>query len=222
MRSICTFEICDRTVFTKKLCYGHFQQILNEEPLGELKARTPKMTWPEDELCTFEECNNKYHSSGYCQAHYKQFHKNKQLSRVKVRRLDKSHPWRERAVFALDQRATIDTSTGCIVWNGQVKTKGPYGCITFENKSWFVHRLAYSAYHDNKDIAKNETVHHKCSNTLCINPDHLELATHRDNSAEMFERKAYVKTIASQNEEILNLKEKIIQLEKEINEHNCK
>ena len=52
------------------------------------------------------------------------------------------------------------------------------------------------------------TVHHKCANRACCNPEHLELATNRENVAEMFARKAYEARIAELEEEVAALKAK--------------
>jgi heme oxygenase len=41
----------------------------------------------------------------------------------------------------------------------------------------------------------SQAAHHACANTTCVNPDHLQPVTHRENIAEMMARKAYVARI---------------------------
>ena len=41
-----------------------------------------------------------------------------------------------------------------------------------------------------------QAAHHQCGNSLCVNPDHLQPVTDRDNIAEMLQRSAFVSRIA--------------------------
>jgi len=69
--------------------------------------------------------------------------------------------------------------TGCVEWVGAVDLRG-YGRIA-DDSGWYdmAHRLSYKL--NVGDIPKGLVVHHKCFNTRCVNPAHLELVTHRDN-----------------------------------------
>ncbi len=100
----------------------------------------------------------------------------------------------------VEHRAKIDEhmkrfevdSNDCWNWTGRtLKPKPPetnrYGAISLtKNTKLFVHRLAY-AYHTGIDpLAK--VVRHKCDNTLCINPEHLQTGTNDQNMADMKKR----------------------------------
>lgn len=41
----------------------------------------------------------------------------------------------------------------------------------------------------------DQAAHHICANTACVNPDHLQPVTFRDNTAEMLSRRAYAARI---------------------------
>lgn len=51
-----------------------------------------------------------------------------------------------------------------------------------------MHRLAYAAAHGLDEFTMGGVVRHKCDNPRCINPDHLEIGTHLDNSNDMVQR----------------------------------
>jgi len=99
----------------------------------------------------------------------------------------------------------IDKSGDCWNWTGH-KFKG-YGRIGFRGKRLLAHRLAYETWVGS--IPKEMSVHHKCANRLCCNPDHLELATQRDNMAEMFARKAYEARIAELEARVAELESQV-------------
>jgi hypothetical protein len=58
--------------------------------------------------------------------------------------------------------------------------------FSFKNKHINAHRIAYTI--SKGEIPNGMVVRHKCDNTKCINPDHLELGTHRDNMRDRQER----------------------------------
>lgn len=93
-------------------------------------------------------------------------------------------PKRQEAFWKrLDKR-----SDGCWVWTGYVSNtrvgnKGmSYGRISLNNRNHYTHRIAYIL--TKGDIPKGLVVRHMCNNSLCCNPDHLELGTFYDNSED--------------------------------------
>lgn len=74
---------------------------------------------------------------------------------------------------------------GCWVWLGNrvKKSNGDYGHISIKwkdvRKTFRAHRLSYEVFIG--DIPEGLELDHKCRNTLCINPDHLEPVTHTEN-----------------------------------------
>lgn len=82
--------------------------------------------------------------------------------------------------------------TGCWVWQRQAR-KG-YPVFRHSKGEFQVHRAMIEATHGAP--LGTQVVHHTCANTLCVNPDHLQPVTHRDNIAEMLARKSYLSRIA--------------------------
>ena len=73
---------------------------------------------------------------------------------------------------------------GCTLWTGN--TNGQYGLFHSQGKGMAAHRRAYMFKHGNIDSSL--VVRHKCDVRLCVNVEHLELGTHKDNCRDMYER----------------------------------
>ena len=67
----------------------------------------------------------------------------------------------------------------CWNWTGFKDRKG-YGKFWFRGVSWWAHRWSYAVFCG--DIPEGETVNHLCRNPSCVNPNHLEVVSRRENS----------------------------------------
>jgi hypothetical protein len=76
----------------------------------------------------------------------------------------------------------VKKSTDCWEWIGVKNYKG-YGRFSIYEKpisaGGHAHRFSYMIFKGN--IPDCMTVHHKCENKSCVNPDHLELMTEKEN-----------------------------------------
>lgn len=81
-------------------------------------------------------------------------------------------------------RYTI-SDNGCWEFDG-AKLPNGYGKIGRNNKTWLAHRYSYTIHVG--EIPANMYVCHKCDNRKCINPDHLFLGTHKDNTQDMIQK----------------------------------
>lgn len=79
----------------------------------------------------------------------------------------------------------------CWRWTGRIRDGYPY--VSIAGKWFYVHRLSLMAKHG-ADLG-SQHAHHICANTQCVNPDHLQPVTHRENVAEMLARQSYLARI---------------------------
>ena len=95
------------------------------------------------------------------------------------------------AVIAAIHANTITTTYGCWELTHNLE---PYPTVSGRG----LHRISLEA----KEGAPLgvQAAHHKCANNRCVNPDHLQPVTERENTAEMFARKSYIDRIAELEE----------------------
>lgn len=72
----------------------------------------------------------------------------------------------------------VDSDTGCWVWQGHVGGCG-YGRTVRDGRAVYVHRFMWELVHGR--VPEGLELDHLCRNRLCMNPDHLEVVTHREN-----------------------------------------
>lgn len=157
-------------------------------------------------LCDYSKCRKPAVTRALCDGHYRQVLQGRPLAPlgttsrrpkdVKTRILSKVRKSR---------------SNGCWIWQGS-RTSNGYGQIYVSGRIKVVHRVAYQEWVG--EIGE-DTVHHKCARRLCVNPEHLQRVTLRENIAEMHARKSLERTVSSLQKENSRLKREVSRLKKQ-------
>jgi hypothetical protein len=79
----------------------------------------------------------------------------------------------------LNNCSVPEPNTGCQFWLHDSVTGG-YGRIAINKRKVLAHRLSYVLYKG--EIGEGLTIDHKCNQPYCINPDHLQAITMRENT----------------------------------------
>lgn len=78
----------------------------------------------------------------------------------------------------------VEKTEGCWLWGAS--SDGRYGLFKAGNKITRAHRWIFVCL--NGPIPEGLVVRHKCDNSLCVRPDHLELGTQSDNARDRVAR----------------------------------
>lgn len=78
--------------------------------------------------------------------------------------------------------------TECVIWP-QYKDRAGYGTTYHEGRVRKAHRVAYCLFHNIAiESIDGLLVRHDCDNPSCVNPEHLSLGNHKDNTADRIKR----------------------------------
>lgn len=146
-------------------------------------------------LCSFDGCDRPALAKTLCDTHYRQKRTGKHLQRIKPRG---GRDWQsvEPRFFKKITKTLKHPRYGkCWIWKGAMQSNQKYGQFNMHGRVHQAHRAAW--LHFVGPIPDGEHIHHKCGETRCVNPEHLQLSTQRENNAEMFARRALNARIAA-------------------------
>lgn len=125
-----------------------------------------------NEYCSFDGCERPSRSRALCKAHYEQQRRGEPLRPVRLRRTESipSAEWFWQQTFP---------SGDCREWTRALNSDG-YGSLSVGGRPMKAHRFAYLL--SNGAIPDGLLVDHECRNRRCVEPNHLRLATKKQNA----------------------------------------
>lgn len=119
--------------------------------------------------CTVDGCRKRSHARRMCKTHYE---RNRKHGAPGIRRPDQRQ--------ALESKIE-KTPGGCWRWTGTINDRG-YGMVWDQTRRTMrgAHRVTYENLVG--QIPDGDEVDHVCRNRGCVNPEHLRIATHKQNA----------------------------------------
>lgn len=181
MTNKCMLEYCKNSLYVKGLCSAHYSQKRRGKDFKPIIIRSNSSILP----CSFNGCVNTQQAKGLCGAHWRQQNKGQPLKKLINQ---------ESIIERILRQTNKFEDNGCWVWTGRVSgRKNGYPQISVGGKQTMVHRIVFEELI--RLLKPGETIDHLCRNSHCINPDHLEAISLRDNVKRMHAYRSLQKEI---------------------------
>lgn len=73
----------------------------------------------------------------------------------------------------------VDKTNNCWIWIGSTRSINGYGQFLFNGKLVQSHRISFEIFKG--DIPNGLVIDHLCRNKICVNPEHLEAVSNKEN-----------------------------------------
>lgn len=125
-------------------------------------------------ICCVEQCENIVLAKKLCNKHYIRVRRHGDLYAYNIKR--------RKIIDRLEIHIERITESGCWIWKGD-SVSGGYGRINMYGELELAHRISYRE--NIGEIPDGFCVLHKCDVPDCVNPNHLFIGTHQDNTDDM-------------------------------------
>lgn len=142
----------------------------------------PKSTTKQPRLCEIDGCGRNHYARGFCSMHYRRLRRTGTTDTP-----PRSLPFKERFWAKVDRDGPVPEHRPdlgpCWLWAAGLNRDG-YGRFGVSGTKLGAHRVAYELLRG--PIPDGLELDHLCRAPCCVNPDHLEPVTHRENCRRGF------------------------------------
>lgn len=118
--------------------------------------------------CSVGGCSTPPESRGWCHGHFEQWRRTGVVPTVPILRTPEER-----------FNAKVDRTGSCWLWTGATAGGGRYGSFQYEGRVQRAHVVAWLLA--GRTVPDGLVLDHLCRTTLCVNPDHLEPVSQREN-----------------------------------------
>jgi len=118
--------------------------------------------------CKFDPCDLPYYSLGYCIGHYRRHKRGAEMLPL----------YRREHTIAGRFWSKVNKTETCWLWTGSAIADG-YGRISVDGVLKLAHRVSYEW--ENGSIPDGMVIDHRCHQPACVRPEHLRIATVKQN-----------------------------------------
>lgn len=146
--------------------------------------------------CSIEDCGRVEQTRrGFCKPHYRRFMATGDP--LKIRAYPASYPVEDKLREIGWTEVLRGLETPCWEWNGNCTRLNGYGSFHLNGRGRPVSRVSYEVFVG--EIPEGLLVRHKCDNPPCMNPEHLETGTVKQNTQDMLDRGRHNPPVGSRN-----------------------
>ena len=130
-------------------------------------------------MCGIDGCGKPHRAKGYCSGHYQQAKNGRALTGISGNRTRSGGELRGIA-RTMDEYfwLRVEKTDSCWLWLGK-KSTADYGYVQFDGSIVGAHRYSWELA--NGKIPSGTVIDHLCHIRSCVNPEHLRVASHKQN-----------------------------------------
>lgn len=165
---VCPVKFCETVQYAKGICRKHY---LTLNRTGRLVVNDDLTMTKDVPPCSIDSCENIIFSRKMCIRHY-----------TRWQRYGDPNTYSPMFERSIEDRfwEKVDKTDKCWLWNAYTTDDG-YGGFSFNGWTQGAHRYSFMLHNEMTSLPEDKYVDHRCHTPACVRPDHLRLATPKQN-----------------------------------------